>query len=71
MARWLAANAIAGSGFRVFSQVLGEDGPDRHRLAVNLPAVLDTRTTVGRAYFGHRDQPGARTAPGLGSSTAT
>lgn len=46
----VAAGTIPGTGFRVFSQVFGEDGPDRHRLSVDLQKVLDTRTTVGRAY---------------------
>ena len=46
----LADNTIPGTGFRVYSQTYGEDGPDRHRLAANLHTVLDTRTTVGRAY---------------------
>ncbi|MBN9688868.1 MAG: carbohydrate-binding protein [Verrucomicrobia bacterium] len=45
-----AADAIAGTGFRVFSQVYGEDRADRHRLSVDLQTVLDTRTTTGRAY---------------------
>lgn len=46
----VADDTIPGTGFRVFSQVFGEDGPDRHRLSVDLQRVLDTRTTVGRAY---------------------
>ncbi|MBL9129448.1 MAG: carbohydrate-binding protein, partial [Verrucomicrobiales bacterium] len=46
----VADNTIPGTGFRVFSQVFGEDGADRHRLSVDLRKVLDTRTTVGRAY---------------------
>lgn len=46
----VADDAIPGTGLRVFTQVYGEGGPDRHRLAVNLQTVLDTRTTVGRAY---------------------
>ncbi|MCW5556761.1 MAG: carbohydrate-binding protein, partial [Verrucomicrobiae bacterium] len=46
----VAGNTIPGTDLRVFSQVYGEDGPDRHRLAVNLQTVLDTRTTVGRSY---------------------
>lgn len=45
-----ADDAIPGTGLRVFTQVYGEGGADRHRLAVNLQTVLDTRTTVGRAY---------------------
>ena len=43
-------NAVPGTGFRVFSQVFGEDGPDRHRLAVDGRTVIESRTTVGRAY---------------------
>ncbi|MBL9135603.1 MAG: carbohydrate-binding protein [Verrucomicrobiales bacterium] len=46
----VADSAIPGTGFRVFSQVFGEGGADRHRLSVDLQRVLDTRTTVGRAY---------------------
>lgn len=46
----IADNAIPGMDFRVFSQVHGEGGADRHHLAVNLQSVLDTRTTTGRAY---------------------
>jgi hypothetical protein len=34
----------------VFSQVFGEGGPDRHRLAVDGRTVIESRTTVGRAY---------------------
>ena len=46
----VADNTIPGSDFRVFSQVFGDGGADRHHLAVNLQTVLDTRTTTGRAY---------------------
>ncbi|MBN8248939.1 MAG: carbohydrate-binding protein, partial [Verrucomicrobia bacterium] len=46
----IADNVIPGSDFRIFSQMHGEGGADRHRLAVNLRTVLDTRTTTGRAY---------------------
>ncbi|MBN9689595.1 MAG: PKD domain-containing protein [Verrucomicrobia bacterium] len=45
-----APGTIPGTGFRVFSQVFGEDGPDRHRLAVDGRTVIESRTTVGRAY---------------------
>ncbi|MGE4183269.1 MAG: carbohydrate-binding domain-containing protein, partial [Limisphaerales bacterium] len=45
-----ADNTIPGTDLRVFTQVFGEGGPDRHRLSVDLRTVLDTRTTVGRAY---------------------
>jgi PKD repeat protein len=43
-------NAVPGQGFRVFSQVYGEGSPDRHRLAVDGRTVIESRTTVGRAY---------------------
>ena len=46
----VANNVIPGADFRVFSQVHGEGGDDRHRLAVNLQTVLDTHSTTGRAY---------------------
>lgn len=49
-AQRVAPNTIPGTGFRVFSQVYGEDGPDRHRLAVDGRTVIASRTTVGRAY---------------------
>jgi len=45
-----AVNSVPGTGFRVFSQVYGEGGPDRHRLAVDGRTVIESRTTVGRAY---------------------
>ncbi len=45
-----ALNTVPGTGFRVFSQVFGEGGPDRHRLAVDGRTVIESRTTVGRAY---------------------
>ncbi|MFO0734133.1 MAG: hypothetical protein U0361_24850 [Nitrospiraceae bacterium] len=41
---------LVGTDFRVFSQVYGEASPDQHSLSVNAQMVLDTRTTVGRAY---------------------
>jgi PKD repeat protein len=43
-------NAVPGTGLRVFSQVYGENGPDRHRLMVDGRTVIESRTTVGRAY---------------------
>ncbi len=45
-----APNSVPGTGFRVFSQVYGEGGPDRHRLAVDGRTLVESRTTVGRAY---------------------
>lgn len=46
----VADNAIPGTGLWLFSQIYREGAADRHRLAVNLQNVLDTRTTTGRAY---------------------
>ncbi|MBL9174497.1 MAG: carbohydrate-binding protein [Verrucomicrobiales bacterium] len=46
----VADDVIPGSDFRIFSQVFGEGGADRHRLSVNLQTALETRTTTGRAY---------------------
>lgn len=46
----VAPNTIAGSAFQIFSQVYGEGGHNRHRLAVNTRTLLETQTTVGRAY---------------------
>lgn len=43
-------NSVPGTGFRVFSQVFGEEGGDRHRLAVDGRTVIESRTTVGRSY---------------------
>jgi len=49
-AQRIGLNAVPGTGFRVYSQVYGEDGPDRHRLAVDGRTKIESRTTVGRAY---------------------
>lgn len=49
-ARRTVDNTIPGTSLRMFTQVFGEDRPDRHHLSVNLQTVLDTRTTTGRAY---------------------
>ena len=49
-ATWVGPNSIPGTGFRVYSQVFGEDGADRHRLAVDGRTVIESRTTVGRPY---------------------
>ena len=46
----VALNAIPGTDFRVFSQVYGGDRPDSHQLAVDGHTVIESRTTVGRAY---------------------
>lgn len=46
----VADDLIPGTDFRIFSQVFGEGGADRHRLSVNLQTALETRTTTGRAY---------------------
>lgn len=43
----VAPNTIAGSSFHVFTQVYNGD---QHQLARNAGMLLDTRTTVGRAY---------------------
>ena len=63
----VADNTIPGTGFRVFSQVYGEDGPDRHHLAIDSQTVLDTRTTVGRAYSAIATNVVLGRAPGLGA----
>jgi PKD repeat protein len=49
-AQRVARDTIPGTGFRIFSQVYGGDGPDHHRLAVDGRTVVESRTTVGRAY---------------------
>lgn len=58
--------SLTGAGFHVLSQVFGEALPDRHFLAVDTRAALDTRTTTGREYSAVATNITLGRSPGLG-----